>query len=44
LGTVYVSIGRKDLAVGIHEELKLLDPDAARRLQDFIRYGIDIGQ
>jgi len=43
LGTVYVSIGRKDLAVGIHEELKLLDTEAARRLQDLIRFGIDFG-
>jgi Flp pilus assembly protein TadD len=41
LGAVYVSIGKNDLATGIHQELQKLDPDAASRLNALITRGID---
>lgn len=44
LGIVYVSIDRKYLANGIYDRLKELDPDAALRLGEYIRYGIEWGK
>ena len=42
LGTVYVSIDRKDLAEEIYKRLLELDPVSAKRLRDLIDSGLDI--
>jgi tetratricopeptide (TPR) repeat protein len=44
LGTVYVSIDRKNLARELHGRLKELDAGAAQRLNEMILYGVDWGQ
>ncbi|RMG69350.1 MAG: hypothetical protein D6710_09000 [Nitrospirae bacterium] len=44
LGTVYVSIDRRDLAEDIYNRLKELDPVAAKRLRDVIDSGLEIGR
>ncbi len=43
LGTIYVSIGKTDEAQRIAADLERLDPEAAGRLNDALRYGIDWG-
>ncbi len=44
LGTVYVSIDRRDLAEEVYQRLKEIDPVSAKRLRDIIDSGLEIGQ
>jgi Flp pilus assembly protein TadD len=41
LGIVYASTGQRAQAEGLHERLRQLDGDAAARLSEYIRWGID---